>query len=151
MLPLTMRLVTNSRVRNIEIVGTIIDSYCVVAIVGHQVRDTDVGGANIESICVEWKTLPFVRYSIDNRIRDVDVTAANLNVPSNGLARLQTFDTARFHVENHQMRASSNAGPIRRVGIPPLLSVGVDPAVVWVLATRVVNVRALEVEPPDSL
>jgi len=49
------------------------------------------------------------------------------------------------------MRASSDAGSIRRVGIPPLLSIGVDPTVVWVLATSVVDIRATEVEPPNSL
>ena len=75
----------------------------------------------------------------------------DLDVPRNGLARLETSDTPALDVEHHQVRASGDSGSIRRVGIPPLLSVGIDPAVVGVFAAGVVNVRATEIEPPDGL
>ena len=140
MLQLTMCLVTNSRVRDIKIVGAIIDSYCIVTIVRHEIRDTDVRGADIERISVEWEALPFVGNGIHDRIRDVDITATNLYVPRNGLSRFQPNDASTLDIEHHQMWASSDTCSIRRVGIPPLLSIGVDPAVVWVLTACVTHV-----------
>jgi hypothetical protein len=132
-------------------VGTVVDSYCVVAIVCHEVGDTDVRGADIECIRVEWEALPFVRYSVDDRIRDIDIAPLNLNIPRNGLARLETLDASALDVKHHQVWASGDTGCVRGVGIPPLLSIRVDPAVIGVCATSVVDVRATEVEPPDGL
>ena len=129
--------------------GTIVDSYCVVSVVGHEVGDADVSGADIKTISVEREALPFVRNRVDNRIRDVDIASLDLNVPRNGLARLETHDASALDVERHQMWTSGDAGSIRGVGIPPLLSVGVDPAVVWVFAAGVVDVRTTEVKPID--
>lgn len=103
--------------------GTVVDGYCVIAVVGHEVCDTDVRGTNIKSICVEWEALPFVRHGINNGIRDVDVAALNLNVPGDGLARLEPFDASAIHIKHHQVWTSGDTGSIRGVGIPPLLSI----------------------------
>lgn len=151
MLQLTMRLVTNSRVRDVKVVSTVVDSYCVVAIVRHEVRDADIRGANIKRICVEREALPFVRYSVNDRVRDIDVAALNLNIPRNGLTALESLNTSALDVEHHQVWAPGDTGCVRGVGIPPLLPVGVDPAMIWVCATSVVDVRATEVKPPNGL
>lgn len=131
--------------------STVVNSYCIVAIVGHEVRNADIRSTNVKGICVEWEALPFVRDSIDDGIRDVDIAALNLDIPSNGLARLETSDASALDVEHHQVWAPSDTSCVRRVSIPPLLSVGVDPAVVWVFAAGIVDVRATEVKPPDGL
>lgn len=103
--------------------GTVVDGHCVIAVVGHEVCDTDVRGTNIKSICVEWEALPFIGHSIDNGIRDVNVATLNLNVPGNGLARLEPFDASALDIKHHQVRTSGDTGSIRGVGIPPLLSI----------------------------
>lgn len=131
--------------------GSIVDGYCVVTIVGHQVRDPDIRGANIEAICVEREALPLVRNRVDNRVRDVDIAALDLDIPRNGLARLEASDTSALGIEHHQVWASGDSGSIRGVGIPPLLSVGIDPAVVRVFASGVVDVRATDVKPENCL
>lgn len=115
--------------------STVVDGYCIVAIVGHKVRDADIRSANIEAISIEREALPLVGNSVDNRVRDVDIAALDLDIPRNGLARLEASDTSALGIEHHQVWASGDSGSIRRVGIPPLLSVGIDPAVVGVFAT----------------
>lgn len=134
-----------------KVVSSIVDGYRVVTIVGHKVRDADVRGADIEAIGVKWEALPLVGDSVDDRIRDVDITALDLDIPRNGLAGLEASDTSALDVEHHQVWASGDSGSIRRVGIPPLLSVRIDPAVVGVFATSVVDVRATEVKPENGL
>jgi hypothetical protein len=151
MLQLTMRLVANSWVWDVEVVGSIVDSNCVVAIVCHEVRDADIRGADIEAISVEWEALPLVGNRVDNRVRDVDIAALDLDIPRNRLARLEASNTSALGIEHHQVWASGDSGSIRGVGIPPLLSVGVDPAVVGVFATGVVDVRTTEVKPENGL
>lgn len=90
--------------------SAIVDSYCIVAVVGHEVRDADIGCTNIKGICVEREALPFVRHSVDDRIRDIDIAALNLNIPRNGLARLESLDASALDIEYHQVRASGDTG-----------------------------------------
>ena len=92
--------------------SAVVDSYCVVAIVGDEVRDANVRGTDIKSIGVEGEALPFVRDSVDDRIRDVDIAALDLNIPRNGLARLEPFDASALDVEHHQVWASGDTGSI---------------------------------------
>ena len=90
--------------------STVVNSYCIVAIVGHEVRDTNVGGTDIKGVCVEWEALPLVRHSIDDGIRDIDIAALDLDIPRNGLARLESLDASALDVEHHQVWAPSDTG-----------------------------------------
>ena len=146
-----MRLIANRTIRDVQVMRSIVDSNRIIAIESDQVGDPDIASADIESVRVEREALPLVRDGINDAVRDIDIASFDLNIPCNGLAGLQTSDAATLDVEYHEMRAAGDAGSIRWVGIPPLLSVGVDPAVVGVYAAGVVYVRATEVEPIDGL
>lgn len=145
-----MRLIANRTIRDVQVMRSIVDSNRIIAIESDQVGDPDIASADIESVRVEREALPLVRDGINDAVRDIDIASFDLNIPCNGLAGLQTSDAATLDVEYHEMRAAGDAGSIRWVGIPPLLAVRVDPAIVDVLGSGIVDVRALEIEPPDG-
>ena len=107
-----MRLIADRAVRHVQVVRSVVDSNRIIAIESNQIRDFDISSTDIESIRVEWETLPLVRDGIDDRIRDFDIASLNLDVPCNGLAGLQTLDAASLDVKYHEMRAASDASPI---------------------------------------
>lgn len=145
-----MRLIANRTIRHVQVVRSVVDSNRIIAVESDQVGDPDIASADIKSVGVEREALPLVRDGVDDAVRDVDVASFDLNIPGNGLAGLQTRDATALGSEYHEMRAAGDASSIGRIGIPPLLAVRVDPAIVDVLGSGVVDVRTLEVEPPDG-
>ena len=130
--------------------SAVIYSDCIIAIVRPKVCNPHVACSDVKTVSVEWEAFPLVGHSVDDRIRDIDVFPANFDVPCDRLARLEALDTATLNIKAHQVRASCDAGSVRRVGIPPLLSIRVDPAVIRIFAARVTNIGAFEVEPIDG-
>ena len=141
-----VRGVANCAIMDGHVVGAGLDGEGVVAVVDCEVFDFDVLSVDAEAVGVEGEGTG-VADGVDYGVGYEDVLADELHVPAWWLQDFVVLDVAVGGVEGKHMGTGLSSGAVGWVGVPPGLSIPVNPAAEDGRVANIVDVRTREFEP----
>lgn len=122
------------------------DGAGVVAVVDDRLGDLHIGGGDVEAVGIEGEAARHA-VGVDDGVGDVDVGTLELHSPGDGLAGFEMLHRAARDVEEQQVRPAVLARGRVDVGVPPELTVAIDPASRHVWSAFVQQIGATEGKP----